>query len=57
MHSFTAADVIVAYNLRWGQQQGMATDDPILVAYTERVEKREAYREAFSDGVRLHVYN
>ena len=35
----------------------MATDDPILVAYTERVEKREAYREAFSDGVRLHVYN
>ena len=35
----------------------MATDDPTLVAYMERIEKWEAYRKAFSDGMNLHVYN
>ena len=28
----------------------MATDDPALVAYMERIKQREAYKEAYSDG-------
>ena len=47
-NEFTAADILIAYNLLWGSVYGMLTD-PVLVKYLGMFAKRSAREQAFDD--------
>jgi glutathione S-transferase len=46
--SFSAADVIVGYDLALAAQAGLLKGHPALEAYTERVTSREAFKNAYA---------
>jgi len=45
--SFSAADVIVGYDLALAAKAGLLAGHPALEAYTERVTSREAFKKAY----------
>ncbi len=47
--TFTAADIVIAYNVGWARRYGLC-QDPIFKDYLTRVSRRPAFVEAYSDA-------
>ena len=46
--TFSAADVIVGYDLALAARTGLLSKYPALAAYTERVTSRDAFKKAYA---------